>query len=173
MKISYLLSASLICFSSSISFAQTPTVKHVEKLFQVTQVEAITQQTLKQLQPQFQYQANLALQHRLKKSELSSQEQVIANQLAEKMYQHSLKTMAWSELKPLYIQAYQKVYTTQEIQAQIDFYQSKTGQSILHKSPQLALETSQLMQSRLSDLLKTATTDFQPIEKQIQQLEKK
>lgn len=81
--------------------------------------------------------------------------------------------MSWSSLKPVYIRAYQETFTDPEIQAQIDFYQSPIGQSILKKSPNLAVRMTQLTNERLTDLIQQASQDFGPIEKKLQQLEQK
>ena len=162
-----------LLLSSHVTFAASATPQQVEKLFTVTQVESLAAQTLLQLKPQLQQQAEIAIQYRLQKSQLNSQEQAVARQLAEQMYQTSLNSMSWSTLKPLYIQAYQDTFSAQEIQAQIKFYESEVGQSILNKSPALALRTSQITNQRLAELLKQAGQDFAPIEQQLKQLEKK
>lgn len=162
-----------ILLTCPMSFAQSASAEQVEKLFTVTQVESFAEQTLLQLKPQLQQQAEIAIQYRLQKSELNPQEQAIARQLAEQMYQTSLDSMSWSTLKPLYIKAYQDTFSTQEIQAQIKFYESEVGQSILKKSPALALRMSQITNQRLAELLKQAGQDFAPIEQQLKQLEQK
>ena len=167
-----ILTVALLC-AAPLTFAQASSLPAIEKLFEVMQIEQHSQQTLNQLKPQLQQQAQIAVQYRLKKQELNLAEQTVALELAEQMYQSSLKHMSWSSLKPVYIRAYQDTFTDPEIQAQIDFYQSPIGQSILKKSPNLAVRMTQLTNERLTDLIQQASQDFGPIEKKLQQLEQK
>jgi hypothetical protein len=106
------------------------------------------------------------------KEQLSPQEQIVANELADKMYAQSQKTVSWEQIKPLYLKIYKDVFNAEEVQAQIDFYSSAVGQSILKKSPQIAQETMKMMNTQLSNILQNTEQDFKEINKKLAELKK-
>lgn len=170
MKIKTILTVGLIGILGQQSFAAAPTQQHVDQLLKVMNIDAVLQETLKQIRPQMDQQAYLTVQTWVKHQQLNPQEQLVANELADKIYQQSLKMLSWEVMKPMYQQIYQQVYTTEEIQAQIDFYNSPIGRSILKKSPQVAQESMKIVNMRLAEILKTSEHDFKQINTKLEQL---
>ena len=167
----YLLSIS-ICLLPCISLAVPPTDQAVNKLIQVMNLDQLLQRTLQQIRPQLDQQAYLVVQNIVKHEQLTPQEQTVANQLADKLYAQSKKNTSWQELKPIYQKIYKDVYNAEEVQAQIDFYSSPIGQSILNKAPQVAQESMKIMNSRLANSMQMAEKDFDAINKQLEILKK-
>lgn len=162
----------LICCSANLSFAAQATPQDVEKLINVMNLNQLIQDTLKQIRPQLDQQAYVIVQSIVKHENLSPQEQVIANQLADKLYVQSQKTLAWDKLKPIYSKIYSNVFNAEEIKAQIDFYSSPIGQSILQKTPQVAQESMKIMNDQLFSVMQTTQQDFADIDKQLRELKK-
>ena len=172
MKIkTYLLTIS-ICLFPCITSAVPPTDQAVNKLIQVMNLDQLLQRTLQQIRPQLDQQAYLVVQNIVKHEQLTPQEQTVANQLADKLYAQSKKNTSWQELKPIYQKIYKDVYSAEEVQAQIDFYSSPIGQSILNKAPQVAQESMKIMSSRLANSMQMAEKDFDAINKQLEILKK-
>lgn len=170
MKI-YLLSIS-ICLLPCISLAVPPTDQAVNKLIQVMNLDQLLQHTMQQIRPQLDQQAYLVVQNIVKHQQLTPQEQIVANQLADKLYAQSKENVSWQQLQPIYQKIYKDVYSAEEVQAQIDFYSSPIGQSILNKAPQVAQESMKLMHSRLANSMQMAEKDFDEINKQLEILNK-
>ena len=170
MKI-YLLSSS-ICLLPCISLAVPPTDQAVNKLIQVMNLDQLLQHTMQQIRPQLDQQAYLVVQNIVKHQQLTPQEQIVANQLADKLYAQSKENVSWQQLQPIYQKIYKDVYSAEEVQAQIDFYSSPIGQSILNKAPQVAQESMKLMNSRLANSMQMAEKDFDEINKQLEILNK-
>ena len=173
MKAFKYLICGLICCSANLSFAAPATAQDVDKLINVMNLNQLMQDTLKQLRPQLDQQAYVIVQSVVKHENLSPQEQVIANQLADKLYTQSQKMLAWDKLKPVYSKIYGDVFSAEEVKAQIDFYSSSVGQSILQKTPLVAQETMKIMNDQLSSVMQTSQQDFEDIAKQLSELKKK
>ncbi|OTG64718.1 DUF2059 domain-containing protein [Acinetobacter silvestris] len=161
-----------ISFFSSICLAAQPSDQAVNKLMQVMKLDQLLQRTIQQIRPQLDQQAYMVVKNIVQHEQLTPPEQIVANQLADKMYQQSQKTVAWKEMQPIYQKIYKDVYNAEEIQAQIDFYSSPIGQSILNKTPQVAQESMKVMNSRLASTIQATEKDFQEINTQLEQLKK-
>lgn len=172
MKIIKYLICGLICCSANLSFAAQASSQDVDKLINVMNLNQLIQDTLKQIRPQLDQQAYTIVQSIVKHENLSPQEQVIANQLADKLYVQSQKMLAWDKLKPVYSKIYSNVFNAEEIKAQIDFYSSPIGQSILQKTPLVAQESMKIMNDQLFSVMQTTQQDFADIDKQLRELKK-
>ena len=103
---------------------------------------------------------------------LSPQEQIVANELSDKLYQQSLKSIAWEQMQPIYQKIYKDVYSAEEVQAQINFYSSPMGQSILAKAPLATQESMKIINSRLTKNMQATEADFKDIQQKIKALQK-
>ena len=108
----------------------------------------------------------------MKHEKLTPQEQIIANQLADKLYSQSQKTLAWDKLQPVYSKIYSDVFTAEEVKAQIDFYSSPAGHSTLQKSPLVAEKSMKIMNHQLAEIMQTTEQDFKEIDKKLNELRK-
>lgn len=170
MKIKTALSLSLITLCSQHLYAAQATEQSVNQLIKVMNIDSILQQTLKQIRPQMDQQAYMTVKSIVKHEQLNPQEQIVANQLADKMYQQSVKILSWEQMKPMYQQIYKTVYSAEEVEAQIDFYSSTVGQAILQKSPLVAQESMKIVNGRLGEIMKSSEKDFKEIQSKLDQL---
>lgn len=170
MKIKTALSLSLITLCSQHLYAAQATEQSVNQLIKVMNIDSILQQTLKQIRPQMEQQAYMTVKSIVKHEQLNPQEQIVANQLADKMHEQSVKILSWEQMKPMYQQIYKTVYSAEEVEAQIDFYSSTVGQAILQKSPLVAQESMKIVNGRLGEIMKSSEKDFKEIQSKLDQL---
>lgn len=170
MKILQYLCLSGLVFCSPTIFAAQATDQQVEKLIQVLNIDQLLQATFKQIRPQIDHQAYLVVQNIVKSKELTPQQQMIANELADKMYDESIQQGSWAKLKPIYLKIYKDVYDANEVQAQIDFYSSATGQSILKKGPIVAQESMKILNQQMAGTLQSSEKNFAEVQKKLDQL---
>lgn len=161
-----------ISLCASSSFAAQATDQQVQKLLQTMNIDEILQQTMQQIRPQLDQQAYETVKYIVKNDQLSPQEQVIANELSDQMYAQSKKITAWDNLQPIYQKIYKDVYSAEEVQAQIDFYSTTIGQSILKKSPQIAQESMKIMNSQLASIMQTSDQDLKQVNQKIEALKR-
>ncbi|WP_179998655.1 DUF2059 domain-containing protein [Acinetobacter sp. YH12239] len=164
------LSGCIIC-SPAVMAAQASD-QQIEKLIQVLNLDQLLQSTLKQIRPQIDQQAYSIVKNIVKTEKLTPQQQVIANELADKIHQENIKQTSWEKLKPIYLKIYKDVYDAQEVQAQIDFYSSPTGQSILNKGPLVAQESMKILNQQLAGSLQSTEKNFAEVQKKLEQLQK-
>ena len=162
---------SSICFSASLSHATPATDQKIQQLLKVMNLNQLVQDTIQQIRPQLDQQAYYTIQSVVGHEKLSPQEQIVANELADKLYQQSLKTLSWEQMQPIYQKIYKDVYDAQEVQAQIDFYSSPEGQSILKKAPLITQESLKIINTRLTANMKTTEADFKEIKQKIDALQ--
>lgn len=161
-----------LCLFSHFSYAAPATEQQVQQLLKVMNLDQLMQNTIQQIRPQLDQQAYYAIQSVVGREKLSPQEQVIANELADKLYQQSLKTVSWEQMQPIYLKIYKDVYDANEVQAQIDFYSSSAGQSILKKAPLVTQESLKIINSRLISNMQATEADFKDIQQKIDALQK-
>ncbi|MDQ9820350.1 DUF2059 domain-containing protein [Acinetobacter bereziniae] len=160
------------CLTANFAFAAQASDQQAQQLLKVMNIDQLLQETMQQIRPQLDQQAYQIIKMSVNKEQLSPQEQIVANELADKMYAQSQKTVSWEQIKPLYLKIYKDVFNAEEVQAQIDFYSSAVGQSILKKSPQIAQETMKMMNTQLSNILQNTEQDFKEINKKLAELKK-
>lgn len=160
------------CLTANFAFAAQASDQQVQQLLKVMNIDQLLQETMQQIRPQLDQQAYQIIKMSVNKEQLSPQEQIVANELADKMYAQSQKTVSWEQIKPLYFKIYKDVFNAEEVLAQIDFYSSAVGQSILKKSPQIAQETMKMMNTQLSNILQNTEQDFKEINKKLAELKK-
>ncbi len=160
------------CISTNFAFAAPASDQQVQQLLKVMNIDELLQETIQQIRPQLDQQAYQIIQMTVKKDQLNPQEQIVANELADKMYEQSKNTVAWNQIKPVYLKIYKDIYSAEEVQAQIDFYSSAIGQSILKKTPQVAQETMKVMNSQLIKSVQNASEDFKEVTKKLDALKK-
>lgn len=170
MNIFKTLILSGLIISSPAVFAAQATDQQVNKLIQVLNLDELIQNTLKQIRPQIDQQAYTLVQSIVKTEQLTPQQQVIANELADKIHEENIKQTSWEKLKPIYLKIYKDVYDANEVQAQIDFYSTSIGQSILNKSPIVAQESMKIMNQQLAGTLNSAEKNFAEIKQKLEQL---
>jgi uncharacterized protein len=167
-----LLICSVFILPTVAAYAAPATSQQIAQLMKVSNVEQITQDTLKQLKPAFQQQADISVKAYLQKDQLNEQEQQVANEFANKMYQYAIESADFKILQPRIEKVYAEVFTSQEIQAQINFYSSAEGQSILKKTPLLAQKMVEITNGQLMQSMTSAEAAFADITKQLEALKK-
>lgn len=172
MKLLKKICMSSLLLVSSSTFAAQATDLQIEKLMQVMNTKELLQSTLEQIRPQLDQQAYGIVQSIVKNKTLKPQEQIVANELADKIFEQSQKSMAWENMKPIYQKIYSNIYNAEEVQAQIDFYSSQIGQSILKKGPIIAKESMTIMNHRLLENLITSEKEMEDINKKLEALKK-
>lgn len=172
MKIAKYALCGVLCCSASLSFAAPASQAEIDQLVKVMNLDQLLQDTLKQIRPQIDQQAYTIVESIVKHDNLTPQEQVVANELADKLYQQSQKSLAWDKLQPIYSKIYHDVFSAEEVKAQINFYSSPVGQSILKKSSIVAQESMKIMNSQLASTIHASEQDFKEINKKLEELKK-
>ncbi|RYY80569.1 MAG: DUF2059 domain-containing protein [Moraxellaceae bacterium] len=139
-----ILCALLLALGSTGAIAAPAQVETVEKLLVVVQADQTINQVMTELTPQLQLQANQIVQHILEQETLNHEQQAVADKLAVQMLKTAEDSMNWNKLKPRMVNMYTSIFSEEEIQAQLDFYSSSVGQSIMQKMPQVIRQSMEI-----------------------------
>lgn len=172
MKISSFILTFSLALSSSFVSAATPSDQSIQQLFKVMNIEKITLETIQHIKPQIAEQADQMVKMVVKHDKLSDKEQKVSNQIADQMYKQTLTFISWKELQPIYTQVYKETYTQEEVQAQIDFYSTPTGQSILNKTPIVTQKTMVMMNGRIQQAMLDQSSNLKTLFKQLDELKR-
>ncbi|MDM1763912.1 MULTISPECIES: DUF2059 domain-containing protein [unclassified Acinetobacter] len=154
------------------TFATPASDQQVQKLIEVMKINQLLQQTIQQIRPQLDQQAYTIVQNIVQHEKLNPQEQIVANELADQLHEQNKKSISWDKMQPIYQKIYKDIYTAEEVQAQIDFYSSQVGQSILAKSPVVAQESMKIVNTQLMSTIQAAEKDFAQVNKKLDALKK-
>lgn len=134
------LFCSLGVFAKEESFRDS-----VEKLLLLTQQDKIANQVFEQVKPMVLQQLSL--------TNISKEQSVIIDKFMNKIFDALKDEMSWDKMKVDYIQIYMSVYTKEEIQQLIAFYQSPIGQKMIEKTPLLIQQSMIVNQKNMKRIL--------------------
>lgn len=147
MKIAALL---LFCCVVSLPLvAAEPTNESLERLFVVTDVRATLDAVLAGSEDRMKTLMAQALKPYPENEEL----QQAAAKIGEKFGRDFVAALKWENLKGDYLRLYRETYTQEEVDAQIAFYETPLGQSIVAKGPAVGAKSSAIMQGRYLPLI--------------------
>lgn len=130
------------------SFAQTITPESraaAEKLLAVLKMDENFDNSIKQA---VQMQSGM-----LDKMGLSEEEKAAATKNMKESMSGMLEKFSWANTKGMFVDIYAEVFTGQELQGIIEFYESPAGQKFVEKQPQLMQVTMQKMQALMAEMM--------------------
>ena len=149
MKIpSTLLLLAVLTFSISTQ-AAPPSDQSVNQLLQLTKVDRQMDSVLAQMEGAMK----ASLQRLTQGKPLSVDEQAMLDQRQAKMSAILKEELSWDKVKDQYVQAYREMFTQEEIDGLIAFYQTPAGQSLVNKQPELAKRTMTILQQRMAPVM--------------------
>ena len=103
-----------IFLMNSFCFAAPASDQQVQQLLKIMNLNQLMQNTVQQIRPQLDQQAYVTIQSVVGHEELSPQEQIVANELSDKLYQQSLRSISWEQMQPIYQKIYKDVLCTRQ-----------------------------------------------------------
>ena len=61
--------------------------------------------------------------------------------------------LSWDKVKDQYVQAYREMFSQEEIDGLMAFYQTPVGQSLMNKQPELTNRTMAILQQRMAPVM--------------------
>jgi hypothetical protein len=77
----------------------------------------------------------------------------LVDNLLNKMFDLMKEELSWENMKEDFIQLYLSVYTEEELQQLISFYESPVGQKMIAKTPLLMQQTMAISQKHTANLI--------------------
>jgi len=94
-----------------------------------------------------------SLQRLTKGRPLSADEQATLDKQQAKMSAILKEELSWDKVKDQYVQTYREMFSQEEIDGLIAFYQTPVGQSLVSKQPELTNRTMTILQQRMAPVM--------------------
>lgn len=145
MKLTLLVVVGLSLLMNRSLRAAEPTTESVEKLFLVTKVEETVTAVRSQMDQRIKAMVGQMLQG--KGDENGARE--VADRLISRIVKDLQEELAWEKLKGAYVKLYRENFTQEEVDAQIAFYSTPVGRSVVEKAPVVSVKSSEITQARI------------------------
>lgn len=133
----------------TLSHAAPATQASIEELLTVTKVEKLLDGMFANLDKGVRQ----TIASTYESQQLNAEQRRIVDALPGRMLSTMKQEISWAKIKPLYIEVYKKTYTQEEVVAQIAFYKTPAGQSVIAKQPAVMQETVGAVQSRMGPVM--------------------
>jgi len=163
MRKAWMVTLLVFAIATSITFADEATHKEAAlKLLEVTNTQKMLDQYMTSFETMMEKQFDAL--------ELPSEGREAAKALQKEMMEWLSGFLAWEQMKDTYVDIYVEVFTEDELNELIEFYQSPLGQKLLKKMPELLQKTMQKTQAILQEKM----PDFQrKLQKTLSELKEK
>lgn len=145
MKCLFLMMLITLIFSLNVAASGDTHRASVEKLLLLTKQDQLLEQTFPQIK-------QLVLQQ-IQQTELSQEQSRLMEEYFNKIFDVMKDEMSWDKMKDDFIQIYMAVYTEQEVNELIAFYESPIGQKTVEKMPQLMQESMAISQKYTMNMM--------------------
>jgi len=138
------ISLCLTCISTGL-LASPAKLSTVKELMQVSQIDYLLRQSLTELEPYYNKQAEQIILNTTGSQTLNSKEKQAATQLSPLLKESSNQIIANPKTQQVIQDIYLKTYSEEELQASIKFLKTPEGQSITRKNAKMMGELSTYM----------------------------
>lgn len=156
-----LLALVLACGAGPVLAAE-PTEADIEKLLEVSRAQSM----LNAIVPQMEAMQRQQFEQLMANKELSAEQRAEVEQIQAKTMDIVRRSLAWEEMRPLYVDVYKKTFTRDDVRAITKFYESKAGQSLLDKTPMLMQNLMGAVQQKMVPMVEELQKEIQTISEQ-------
>ena len=140
--------ACLALFATS-AFAAPPTDADIERLLKASRAQSMLGAILPQMEAMQQQQ----FQQLTAGKDLTAEQKAEVERIQSRTNEIVRKSLAWEEMRPLYVDVYRKTFTSEEVKAIAKFYESPAGKNLLDKTPALMQNLMLAIQQKIVPML--------------------
>ena len=141
-------SACFALFATS-AFAAPPSDADIERLLKASRAESMLGAILPQMEAMQQQQ----FQQLTAGKDLTAEQKAEVERIQSRTNEIVRKSLAWEEMRPLYVDVYRKTFTSEEVKAIAKFYESPAGKNLLDKTPALMQNLMLAIQQKIVPML--------------------
>lgn len=104
----------------------------------------------------------------LDQMDMSAEEKEAAQKGMEKSMQPVLDKFSWENMKGMFVDIYAEVFTAEELQGIVEFYESPEGQKFVQKQPQLMQVTMQKMQALMAEMMPEIQKEMEQLVEEVE-----
>ncbi len=151
--------AALALLLPTLAWAAPPSDAQVERLLKASRAQGMLDAVL----PQMEALQRQQFQQFATDRALTPGQQAEAARIQQRTTQILRESLAWEQMRPLYIDAYQQTFSAQDVTALTKFYESAAGKSLLDKTPALMQNLTRAMQQKVEPMLESLKTELDSV----------
>jgi uncharacterized protein len=145
--------------ASALACAAEPSDADIERLLRASRAQS----QLTGVIPQLEAMQQQEFDKHFAGKELNAEQTAEVARIQAKTREIAQKALSWEEMRPLYVDAYKKTYTREEVRAIAKFYESAAGKSLLDKNPVLMQNLTAAIQQKMVPMLEQLQTEIKSI----------
>ncbi|MGE8233842.1 MAG: DUF2059 domain-containing protein [Stenotrophomonas sp.] len=158
-----LVAAGLLLASIAPAWATPATDADVNRLLAASRAQNMLDAMLPQMEAmQAQQFAQIAEQQTL-----SAEQRASLQRIQQRTSQTLRQALAWSQMRPMYVDLYKQSFSKEDVLAMAEFYESPAGQSLLDKTPALMQNLMVAIQQKMTPLMADLQKDLEKINSEV------
>ncbi len=154
-----LLTATLMLGNIAVAVAATPSDSDINRLLAASRAQSMLDAMLPQMEAmQAQQFAQLT-----QAQSFNPEQKERVQRIQQRTSQTLREALAWSQLRPMYVDLYKQSFSKEDVLAMAEFYESPAGQSLLDKTPGLMQNLMVAIQQKMNPLLANLQKDLEQI----------
>ena len=154
-----LLAASLQLAAIAPAWATPATDADVNRLLAASRAQSMLDAMLPQMEAmQAQQFAQIT-----EKESLTPEQKAGLQRIQQRTSQTLRQALAWSQMRPMYVDLYKQSFSKEDVLAMAEFYESPAGQSLLDKTPALMQNLMIAIQQKMTPLMADLQKDLEKI----------
>ena len=102
------------------------------------------------------------------KQSLTAEQKAGLQRIQQRTSQTLRQALAWSQMRPMYVDLYKQSFSKEDVLAMAEFYESPAGQSLLDKTPALMQNLMVAIQQKMTPLMADLQKDLEKISSEVQ-----
>lgn len=154
-----LLAASLLLAAIAPAWATPATDADINRLLAASRAQSMLDAMLPQMEAmQAQQFAQIT-----EKESLTPEQKAGLQRIQQRTSQTLRQALAWSQMRPMYVDLYKQSFSKEDVLAMAEFYESPAGQSLLDKTPALMQNLMIAIQQKMTPLMADLQKDLEKI----------
>jgi hypothetical protein len=153
------LAAACLALCTASALAAPPSDADIERLLKASRAESM----LNAILPQMEAMQRQQFEQLTAGKPLSAEQKADVDRIQSRTNAIVRESLAWEQMRPVYIDVYKKTFTSEEVKAMAKFYESPAGKSLLDKTPLLMQNLMQAIQQKMIPMLEALQTELKTV----------
>ena len=154
-----LLAGACLALCAATAFAAPPSDADIERLLKASRAESM----LNAILPQMETLQRQQFEQLTAGKPLSAEQKAEVDRIQSRTNEIVRTSLAWEQMRPLYIEVYKKTFTSDEVKAMAKFYESPAGKSLLEKTPILMQNLMLAIQQKMIPMLEALQAELKTV----------
>ncbi|MEP6908219.1 MAG: DUF2059 domain-containing protein [Pseudoxanthomonas sp.] len=154
--LSRLLVTACVALCSVTALAAPPSDADIERLLKASRAESM----LNAILPQMEEMQRQQFAQITAGKDLTAEQKTEVDRIQARTSEIVRKTLAWDQMRPLYVDVYKKTFTSEDVKSISKFYESPAGRNLLDKTPALMQNLMVAIQQKVIPMIEELQTEL-------------